>query len=239
MIARQSSDLLVKLQPMRALILTFLCAALLASCGDEPSAAEPFVPIQGASLDGSEDLPEELPEEPPAVAAEQPTEVAVAEPALEVEIEVPEPEPEPEGPAEVSFWDLSLYELDVEAMLDALLNPEEYDEEEHEELAFPEEIATLNGGEVSIKGYMIPGKMERGNVRDFMLVRDLLGCCFGGAPLPDEWVDVVMHEDADAEYYQYIPVRVTGTFSLGGKQDKAGFARGVYKMQAIQVDEPD
>ncbi|MDF1800929.1 MAG: DUF3299 domain-containing protein [Planctomycetota bacterium] len=217
---------------MRALIPTLLCTVLLASCGDDPSAAEPFVPIQGAALDGSEDQPEPEPE--PEVEP-----VAVAEPVAEQPPVVAPPAPGPEGPIEVSFWDLSLYELDVDAMLDALLNPEEYDEEEHEELAFPEEIARLDGGEVSIKGYMIPGKMERGNVRDFMLVRDLLGCCFGGAPLPDEWVDVVMHEDADAEYYQYIPVRVTGTFSLGGKQDKAGFARGVYKMQAIQVDEPD
>jgi hypothetical protein len=124
-------------------------------------------------------------------------------------------------------------------MLDHMLFPEEYDEEDAEYLAFPEELTRLTGREVSIVGYMIPGDMKQGEVQDFMLVRDLLGCCFGGTPMPDEWVDVVMAEGESAEYRPYLPMRVTGVLTLGGEQDEAGFAMGIYKMVATDVHVED
>ncbi len=222
---------------MRLLIPVLATLGLTLACADEPAKpVPPSVPIVGAAIDGSEDVAEVDPEpEPESEPAVEPVPMAVSgevEPATE-------PDPVPEGPAEISFWDLSLYELDVDAMLDAMLHPEEYTEDELEELSFPDEIGRFDGQEIVIQGYMIPGKMVLGNVRDFMLVRDLLGCCFGAQPMPDEWIDVVVHEDADAQYYQYIPVRVTGTLTFGGDQDKAGFARGIYKILATDVQEPD
>ncbi len=225
----------------RLLLPLLATAGLPLACGVEPPEPVPIaVPIQGAAIDGSEDVAEVEPEPEPEPEAQPESAVAPVPMAVSGEVEPDtEPDPVPEGPAEVSFWDLSLYELDVDAMLDAMLHPEEYTEEELEELSFPDEIGRYDGQEIVIQGYMIPGKMVLGNVRDFMLVRDLLGCCFGAQPMPDEWIDVVMHEDADAEYYQYIPVRVTGTLTFGGDQDKAGFARGVYKILATDVQEPD
>ena len=220
-------------------------AAGLVACGDEPAKPDlPPVPIQGVAIDGSEDSPKEEPAplELTGVAGDGSEGSAEEEPVwFEPEPTEPSALPplNPDGPTEISFWDLSLYELDVDAMLDAMLHPEEYTEEEREELAFPEEIARYDDREVVVTGYMIPGEMIVGNVRDFMMVRDLLGCCFGAQPMPDEWIDVVMHPDSDARYYQYVPIRVTGTLTLGGEQDKAGFARGVYKLEATLVQEPD
>ncbi len=237
-----------------------LLFALSAGCDVEPAAPVATLAVQGAAIDGSED-PVEPAAAVPAQEAEAPiTELApddgslateaddgavdVSTPIASVSEPEPEPEPEPEreedGPVEIGFRDLSLIDYDVDAMLDFMLFPDEYEGEDVADLEFPKEILRLEGKEVSLVGYMIPGRIEKGgNVRDFMLVRDLLGCCFGGAPMPDEWVDVIVAEDAKAEYRAYMPMRVTGKLTLGGDQDEAGFALGVYRITATAVTAED
>lgn len=241
----------------RFLLLLF---AFIAGCDVETSAPITTLPVQGAAIDGSEDPAEPIAEAPAApesapmetsveASAEATpadgspmsaaTEVAVTETPVEPE-PGPEPEPEQDGPVEVGFRDLSLIDYDVDAMLDLMLFPDEYEGEDVADLEFPEEITRLEGKEISLVGYMIPGRIEKGgNVRDFMLVRDLLGCCFGGAPMPDEWVDVVVEEGTEAEYRAYMPMRVTGKLTLGGDQDEAGFALGVYRISATAVTAED
>ena len=169
-----------------------------------------------------------------------------AKAALQAKLKpLPEAEPAKEqdadekGPFAIAYRDLTLVDYDVDAMLDYMLFPEEYEGEEIQDLQFPPAIKKLDGKVVSLVGYMIPGEMEQGNVLDFMLVRDLLGCCFGGTPMPDEWVDVVMEEGAQAAYRPYMPTRVTGVLTLGGDQDEAGFALGVYKLKGTQVTVED
>ena len=207
------------MRPHRWSLLLLLFAA---SCGEAPLVSDGAPPPRGAAIDGSEDVPVTVTPEPEEPAEPQ------AEPAA----------PE-EGPLAITYQDLSLVDYDVDAMLDHMLFPEEYDEEDAEYLAFPEELTRLTDREVSIVGYMIPGDMKQGEVTDFMLVRDLLGCCFGGTPMPDEWVDVVMAEGESAEYRPYLPMRVTGVLTLGGEQDEAGFAMGIYKMVATDVHVED
>jgi hypothetical protein len=222
-----------------ALALSSLLAAQSCS-GDEP--VQPFVAVQGAAIDGSEDVV--------AVAAVDPEDTAGTldeagdadpngekpnqEPAPE-----PEPEPEDEGPFEITFWDVALEELDADAMLDVLLFPEEWAEDEREELAFPPDIVDLVGREIEIEGYVIPGKMVGGYLQDFMLVRDLQACCFGGAPKADEWIDVLMDEGTSAVYHRYLPVMVTGVFGLGGMQDNTGRALGVFTLAGTTLRAKD
>lgn len=254
------------------------------SCGDEgPAPVVAVLPVQGAAIDGSEDLAleEAEVEEPtpvPVVARpegdaqslivstdadpegeptselpaglELPAELeeeVVVEPNPKPPVEpepIPEPEPEPvaaeqEGPVVISYRDLTLIDYDVDAMLDYMLFPEEYEDEEVQDLQFPAALKALDGKEISIVGYMIPGEMDQGNVLDFMLVRDLLGCCFGGTPMPDEWLDVIMVEGAEAEYRPYMPTRVTGILTLSGQQDEAGFALGIYMLKGTHVTVED
>ncbi len=218
------------------------------ACGTEPPAPVALLPVSGAAIDGSDDPvivepPVESEPEPASAEIQEPeapTPAPDAPPEIEAEPE-PEPEPEPEqkGPLAITYRDLTLIDYDVDAMLDAMLFPEEYEEDDDEELEFPAELKALDGKEISIVGYMIPGEIDQGNVLDFMLVRDLLGCCFGGTPMPDEWIDVTMEEDAEAEYRPYLPMRVTGILTLGGEQDEAGFALGVYRLKGSHVTVED
>ena len=213
-----------------------------AACGGgEP--AKPFVAIQGAAIDGSDDSIEAEPmrvaqadrtqlEDPPS---EGPSDPSPAAPPLEESAE----ELEQIGPLEISFWDLALEELDADAMLDAMLFPEEWSEDERKELSFPPDIIDLVGREVLLEGYVIPGKIKGGYLQDFMLVRDLQACCFGGAPRADEWIDVLMDEGTAAEYHRYLPVFVTGKFGLGGLQDSTGKALGVFKLAGMTLRAKD
>lgn len=226
---------------MRAAIL-MTGAFLIGACSEQSVAPIAVLVVQGAAIDGSEDVvPVPAPdpvanavaEEERGTPTEETSEPEVPEPA-EV-VSEPEPPPAPEGPRDLTYRDLALLDYDVDAILDAMLFPEEYEGDDDPALKFPKDILELDGQEISIVGYMIPGEMNQGNVRDFMLVRDLLGCCFGGSPMPDEWIDVIMTEEADAEYRPYMPMRVTGVLTLGGEQDEAGFALGVYQLKGTDV----
>jgi len=192
---------------------------LLLGCGEEgvPPAASPVV--RGALIDGSED-PGREPGESTAV---------IDEPSVLAD----------SGSSPITFRDLSLAGLDVDALLDAVLFPEEYEPEELEALALPERITRFDGRDVSIVGYMIPGELEGNEVRDFMLVRDLMSCCFGGSPNADEWIDVVMVEGELAVYHPFLPMRVEGRMSLGGAVDDAGFAVGIFHLEASRADLED
>ena len=133
----------------------------------------------------------------------------------------------------IGYGDLSLEEADKDLLLDALVYPDEY---EGEEIRFPDRIRALDGEKVALTGYMIPLRWDENRVPHFMLVRDLLQCCFGGAPEPDEWVDVNMVGEGTT-YWAYVPVVVRGTFKLSGQSDEAGYATGAFAIDAVDARE--
>ena len=133
----------------------------------------------------------------------------------------------------VGYGDLSLAEADKDLLLDALVYPEEY---EGEDIRFPDRIRALDGQKVALTGYMIPLRWDENRVPHFMLVRDLLQCCFGGSPEPDEWVDVNMVGEGTT-YWAYVPVVVRGTFRLAGQSDEAGYATGAFSIDATDARE--
>ena len=133
----------------------------------------------------------------------------------------------------IDFGDLSLEEKDKEMLLDALVYPEEY---EDEDVTFPDRIRALDGEKVALTGYMIATEWEDSKVKSFMLVRDLMACCFGGNPEADEWVDVLMVEGG-CDYIEYIPVVTRGVFQIQGVADEAGYATGAFQMEATDVKE--
>lgn len=136
-----------------------------------------------------------------------------------------------DGVTAISWRTISMQDLPMEDILDKLLYPEDYGEDEFN---FPPRIADLDGQEISIVGYMIPLEWDGTKVPEFMLVRDLLGCCFGGAPQPDEWMEVIM-ADEGADYFPYIPVLVTGKLSVEGIEDEAGYAAGCFVLSGKSV----
>lgn len=111
-------------------------------------------------------------------------------------------------------------------------NPEP---DERPEIEFPESIRALDGEPVSIAGYMVAMKFEKGGVRDFLLSRYVEGCCFGRTPELYEWifVDVKIPEGAE---YDYRTIVVKGVFRLGEKRDRFGFLTSLFQIEATSVE---
>ncbi|MFZ4731670.1 MAG: hypothetical protein ACOYK7_03925 [Pirellulales bacterium] len=88
--------------------------------------------------------------------------------------------------------------------------------------AIPDSARAIDGHDVLLKGYIYPGKQERGIVQ-FVLVRDQGDCCFGGNP---KITDRVLVQLADPRGTVFTPrlckvagrfsVRPTGTTALEG-----------------------
>ncbi|MGB0330928.1 MAG: DUF3299 domain-containing protein [Planctomycetota bacterium] len=135
----------------------------------------------------------------------------------------------------VTFGDLSLVSVDLDALLDYLYKPET---ELARAFEFPGPVQAKAGDEKAMVGYMIPleYKPKSDDITIFMLVRDLMSCCFGGMPRPDEWVYVEMRGDAVARLFPYVPVVVRGELIVGRLEDDFGFATGVYTMKADAVE---
>jgi hypothetical protein len=166
------------------------------------------------------------------------------------------PQPMKGGRLAIRFRHLALDALDdeeYEALLDELVGrvaegSVEQSAEESAEVGageaseaasspgFPTEIRALDGKDVALGGYMIPVEWDDAEVLEFMLVRDLLACCFGGAPQPDEWVQVRMEKGKGAHYYPFVPVVVHGRLKISGMADAAGYAIGCYSMAGTKVE---
>lgn len=199
--------------------ISFALWTLLAACGPaEPDYGPEQIDFEGAAIDAA-----------PMVTPKQAD--APSEPASQLAAAQSS-----KGPATIGFQDLSLAELGAEALedlLDAQLYPGEHTQEER---AFPERIQALDGKTITLRGYMIPTHQEDGKVYNFLVVGDLLSCCFGGAPKADQWVKVDMAKDKSCEYFAYVPILVHGRFRIEVIEDEAGYAAGCYQMEADSVE---
>lgn len=130
----------------------------------------------------------------------------------------------PEDARPITFADLSLLGSDVSALIEQVFGG---DPEEHP-FEFPAAVRELDGMRVSVVGYMIPLDWEEEEVTRFMLVRDLAACCFGGIPRPDEWIEV--RPASPTDHWEYVPVRVTGTLSVGLARDETGLLASAFQI---------
>jgi hypothetical protein len=88
--------------------------------------------------------------------------------------------------------------------------------------AVPETALQMDGRDVLLKGYMYPGKQQRG-ITQFLLVRDQGDCCFGGNPKITDRVLVTLVEPQSIDFTARLrkiagrfAVRPTGTAVLEG-----------------------
>ena len=95
-------------------------------------------------------------------------------------------------------------------------------------------IEQLFGREIRIRGYIFPTLKKRG-LKQFVLVRDNLECCFGtGAALYD-CILVHMQPGKTAEY-TIRPVAVEGTFRFEKFTDYDGKVRAIYHLDGEAVN---
>lgn len=100
----------------------------------------------------------------------------------------------------------------------------------------PRAIAKLDGRTVMLKGFMLAVTMDDDRVKEFMLMKNQLLCCYGVTPKMNEWVYVTCR--ANADYVKDVPVTVYGRLRVGEQFD-GGALNSIYRLDADDVELPE
>jgi hypothetical protein len=98
----------------------------------------------------------------------------------------------------------------------------------------PTTVKSWNGKKAIITGYMVPVKMEKGLVTEFLLMRNQMACCFGGVPNMNEWVVVKMKKGVTP--LMDIPVQFFGELKVGAMFEN-GYMTGLYELEGEKMGE--
>ena len=98
----------------------------------------------------------------------------------------------------------------------------------------PPIVKGWNGKKAVVTGYMVPVKMEKGLVIEFLLMRNTLACCFGTVPNMNEWVIVKMKKGVAP--MMDVPVAFYGQLKVGAMFEN-GYMTGLYELDAEKMGE--
>jgi hypothetical protein len=98
----------------------------------------------------------------------------------------------------------------------------------------PAIVKSWNGKKVVITGYMVPVKMEKKLVTEFLLMRNTMACCFGTVPNMNEWVVVRMRKGVPP--MMDVPIAFFGQLKVGAMFE-SGYMTGLYELDGEKMGE--
>lgn len=110
--------------------------------------------------------------------------------------------------------------------------------DEEELPVIPDEVRAWDGKAVVVTGFMNPVRFDREGVSEFLLVKDILGCCFGATPRMNHWIRVRMKEGERAKFYAYDQLTVFGTIEVS-EEIEDGYVMSVYRMTVDHLTQED
>jgi hypothetical protein len=96
----------------------------------------------------------------------------------------------------------------------------------------PPVVKSWNGKKAVITGYMVPVKMDKGLVTEFLLMRNTMACCFGTVPNMNEWVIVKMKKGVQP--MMDLPVSFYGELKVGAMFEN-GYMTGLYELEGERM----
>ena len=99
----------------------------------------------------------------------------------------------------------------------------------------PDRIKSLDQHKVAVTGFMLPTKMEGGLVKEFLLVKDPMMCCYGVMPKINEWI-VVKMTGAGVKPLMDLPITFEGKLRVGEMYEN-GYLTGVYLLEGEKMAE--
>jgi hypothetical protein len=100
----------------------------------------------------------------------------------------------------------------------------------------PESIKALDQRKVAVTGFMLPTKMDKGLVKEFLLVKDAMMCCYGAMPRVNEWIVVKMN-GAGVKPLMDLPITFEGKLRVG-EMFENGYLTGVYLLEGDRMASP-
>lgn len=99
----------------------------------------------------------------------------------------------------------------------------------------PAAVKSWNGKKAVITGYMMPVKMEKGLVTEFLVMRNTMACCYGSVPSLNEWVVVKMKKGGVAVMID-VPMAFYGELKVGVLFEN-GYVSGIYQLDCERMGE--
>lgn len=97
----------------------------------------------------------------------------------------------------------------------------------------PEKIKALDRRKVAVTGFMLPTKMDKGLVTEFLLVKDPMMCCYGVVPKVNEWIVVKMNGPG-VKPLMDLPLTFEGRLHVGELFEN-GYLTGLYLLEGDQL----
>lgn len=96
-----------------------------------------------------------------------------------------------------------------------------------------DEVKKLDGRQIRIRGYILPS-FQQNDIKQFVLVRDNMECCFGPGALLHDCILVEMIPPATATF-TVRPVSVEGTFTIREVKGPDGKHLAIYHLDGKEV----
>ncbi len=99
----------------------------------------------------------------------------------------------------------------------------------------PVEVRALDGRPIAIRGHVIPIRVTRGRVTEFILAaKNEIGCCFGDGLLMNQWIHVQVAEAQAFDYEPFAIATVLGVLDVG-EEVREGTVLSLYRMSDVAV----
>ncbi len=193
---------------------------MLHGCSKEEPAVEPAAEVRGAPIAAK----------PPAPSTNVAAAVTAA-PSATNTATAAVPPVAVGGYAAVGFEQLSGYQIEIS---DELLGPQTNKTVLTADGQIPEPIKELNNKKISLRGFMLPLKVEGGLVTEMLIMKDQSMCCYGTTPRINEWVSVKMKGGVKPLMDE--PVTLMGTLKVGETREN-GYLVGIYAMDGDKMAE--
>ena len=161
-------------------------------------------------------------------AAEATAPAAPADPVAAAPLAAPQVE---NGYLKLGFDQLASYQFNPPPF-DPAASPNEKPPTGEEQI--PSSVKSWNGKKAVITGYMVPVKMDKGLVTEFLLMRNTMACCFGSVPNMNEWVVVKMKKGVQP--MMDVPVAFFGELKVGAMFEN-GYMTGLYELAGEKMGE--
>jgi len=97
----------------------------------------------------------------------------------------------------------------------------------------PDWLHIYDGKRVVLTGYMMPLQVENGRSKKFVMMRDVMTCCYGAVPNMNDYLIVTM-KGVGVEVVQDVPVEMLGTFRIDQKYED-GFVVSLFVMDGEKL----
>jgi hypothetical protein len=97
----------------------------------------------------------------------------------------------------------------------------------------PATVKAFDDKKVSIRGFMLPLKVDDGVVTEFLIMKDQSTCCFGNVPKINEWVNVKT-AGKGIKPIMDVPISIEGTLHVGATREN-GYLVGIYEMDGDKL----